>query len=27
VQTGTGHAWHNPGPEEAVLAVVVLGTA
>lgn len=27
VQTGTGHAWHNPGPEEAVLAVVVLGAA
>jgi len=27
VQTGTGHAWHNPGPEQAVLAVVVLGTA
>ncbi|HEX3614768.1 MAG TPA: cupin domain-containing protein [Sporichthyaceae bacterium] len=27
VQTGTVHAWHNPGPDEAVLAVVVLGAA
>ena len=27
VQTGTAHAWHNPGPENAVLAVVVLGAA
>lgn len=25
VQTGTAHAWHNPGPEDAVIAVVVLG--